>query len=80
MGVCYYLQICNSVVYVLVMWAKFDGHIYHGSPVICKSIFLIMDYGSALLLFTPKVHCLQTFEHMTALWAIKAVKFHIHIY
>ena len=45
-----------------------------------KYLSFIMHYGSALLLFTPKVHCLHTFEHMTALWAIKAVKFHIHIY
>ena len=85
MGVCVCLQIFNSVVYVLVMWLystweKFDGHIYHGYPVIYKGSPFIMYYGSALLLFTPKEHCLQTFEHRTALWAIKAVKFHIHIY
>ena len=42
-----------------------------------KYIPFIMYYGSALLLFTPKVH---SFEHMTAVWAIKAVKFHTHIY
>ena len=30
-----------------------------------------MYYGSALFLFTRKVHCLQTFEHMSAHWAIK---------
>ena len=23
---------------VVSTWAKFDGHIYHGYPVICKSI------------------------------------------
>ena len=31
----------------------------------------IMYYGSALLLFTRKVHCLQTFEYMSAHRAIK---------
>ena len=40
----------------------------------------IMYYGSALLLFTPKIHCLQTFEHRTALLAIKAVKLHNYTY
>ena len=65
-------------------WAKFDVHIYHGYPVIWKSILpFIMYYGSALLLFTRKLHGLQTFEHISALLAIKAwvfVKFHTHIY
>ena len=28
-----------------------------------KYLPFIMYYGSALLLFTRKVHCLQTFEH-----------------
>ena len=37
------LQMCNSVVYIccsdgVSTWAKIDGHIYHGYPVICKSI------------------------------------------
>ena len=32
----------------------------------------IMYYESALLLFIRKLHCLQTFEHMSALLAIKA--------
>ena len=41
--VCCCLQTCNSVVYVVYSdgvstWAKFDGHIYHEYPVICKSI------------------------------------------
>ena len=31
-----------------------------------------MYYGSALLLFTRKLHCLDTFEHMSALLAFKA--------
>ena len=46
-----------------------------------KYLPFIMYYGSALLLFTRKLHCLQTFEHMSALLAIKAwvfVKFHTH--
>ena len=29
-----------------------------------KYLPFIMYYGSALLLFTRKVHCLQTFEHI----------------
>ena len=51
-----------------------------GIPLCAKVSPFIMYYGSALLLFTPKVDCLQTFEHMTALLVIKVVKFHIHIY
>ena len=35
-----------------------------------KYLPFIMYYGSALLLFTRKVHCLQTLEHMSALLAI----------
>ena len=46
-------------------WTKFDDHIY------LKNLRFKMYYGSALALFTRKVHCLQTFEHMSALWAIK---------
>ena len=52
-----------------------------GYHVISKSISFIIYYGSALL-FTCKLHCLQTFEHMSALLAIKAwvlVKFHTPI-
>ena len=40
-----------------------------------------MYCGSALLLFTRKLHYLQTFEHMSAHLAIKAwvfVKFYTH--
>ena len=37
-----------------------------------KYISFIMYYGSALVLFTRKLHCLQTIEHMSALLAIKA--------
>ena len=36
-----------------------------------KYLPFIIYYGSALLLFIRKLH-LQTFEHMSALWAIKA--------
>ena len=42
-------------------WAKFDVHIYREYPV--ANIAFIMYYGSALLLFTRKLHCLQIFEH-----------------
>ena len=84
MGVCCCLQICNSVVYVLVMWLVLGKSLMvismTGIPLYAKVSPFIMYFGSALLLFTPKVHCLQTFEHRTALLAIKAVKFHIHIY
>ena len=44
------------------------------------SLFIIYN-GNALLLFTCKLHCLQTFQHMSANWAIKVfVKFHIRTY
>ena len=32
--------------------------------------FLVMYYGSAWLLFICKLHCLQTFEHMSVLWGM----------
>ena len=54
-----------------------------GNLLYAKVSPFIMYYGSALLLFTRKLHCLQTFEHMSALLAIKAwvfLKFHTHIY
>ena len=60
-GVCVCLQTCTSVVYMLVMrlystWTKFDGHIYHGYPVICKSIYTLLCITEvALLLFTHKL-------------------------
>ena len=79
MGVCCCLQIFNSVLYVLVMWLVLGKGLMvistMGIPLYTKVSPFIMYYGSALLLFTPKVHCLQTFEHRTALWAIKAVTF-----
>ena len=48
-------------------------------PVLQKYLPFIM-YCEAFLLFTRKVNCLQTFEQMSAYWAIKVygfVKFHI---
>ena len=47
-------------------WAKFDVYIYipRVSCYVQKNVPFIMYYGSALLLFTCKLHCLQTFEHM----------------
>ena len=36
-----------------------------------KYVPFIMYYGSTSLLFTHKLHCLETFEHMNALFAIK---------
>ena len=36
-----------------------------------KYLPFIIYYGSTLLLFTRKLHCLKTFEHMSALLAIK---------
>ena len=84
MGVCCCLQlIFNSVVYVLLMWLVLGKSLMvistTGILLYAKVSPFIMYNGSALL-FTPKVHCLQTYEHRTALWVIKAVKFHIHIY
>ena len=44
-----------------------------GILLLCEKYFpFIMYYGSALLLFIRKIHCLQAFEHMSALLAIKA--------
>ena len=62
-------------------WAKFDDHNYLPwvSCYMQKYLPFIMYYGSALLLFIRKLHYLQTFEHMSALLAIKAwilMKFH----
>ena len=69
---------------VLVMWLVLGQSLMvistMGILLYAKVSHFIMYYGSALLLFTHKVHCLQIIEHMTALWVIKAVKFHIHIY
>ena len=51
-------------------WAKFDGHIY---PVIRQKYLPFIIYCE--LLFTHKVNCLQTCEHMSAHWAIKVCVF-----
>ena len=37
-----------------------------------NNVPFIMYYGSVLVLFTRKVHCLKIFEHMSLLLAIKA--------
>ena len=71
-----YYEVCcclhiHSVINMLVM-----------GSVLGQSL-MFMYYGSALLLLTHKIHCLPTYEHMSALLAIKAnmfVKFHKHIY
>ena len=70
---------CKQVSDVVSTWAKFDGHIYHGYPAMQKYLPFIMY--CELLLFTCKVNCLQTFEHMYAHWAIKVYVFRsfIHI-
>ena len=81
--VCCCLQTCNSVVYVVVMGLVLGQSLMVISTTVScymqKYLPFIMYYGSALLLFICKIHCLQTFEHMSALWAIKALKLHIHI-
>ena len=56
-------------------WAKFDGHIYHGYPVMPKYLPFIMYCEVCCCLHV------KTFEHMSAHWAIKVyvfAKFHIH--
>ena len=72
-GVCCCLQTCNSVVNILVMGLVLGPSL---TIISIMSILLhenylpfIMYYGSALFLFTRKVHCLQTFEPMNANWA-----------
>ena len=74
--VCCCLQTCNSVVYVVVTGLVLGQSLMvistTGSLLYAKYLPFIMYYGSALLLFIHKVHCLQTFEHMSALLAIKA--------
>ena len=67
--VCCCLQTCNLVVYVVVMGLILMVISTMGMQ---KYLPFIMYYGSALLLFIHKLHCLQTFEHMSALLAIKA--------
>ena len=61
------LQTCNSVLKVLVIGLILGQslmviYIYHGYPFIImqKCLTFIMYYGSVMLLFTRKLHCLQT--------------------
>ena len=84
-----YCEVCCclhilSVVNVLVM-----GRVL-GQSLMFISTMSILLYskvcplynGSALLLFTCKLHCLQTFEHTSAILAIKAqvfVMFHTNL-
>ena len=68
MGVCCCLQTHNSVQNVLVMQLVLGPSlmVISTTGILCymqKYLPFIMYYGSALLLFTRKVHCLQTFEH-----------------
>ena len=63
--VCCCLQTCNSVVYVAVMGLVLGQSLkVISTTVSCymqKYLPFIMYYGSALLLFIRKIHCLQTF-------------------
>ena len=74
--VCCCLQTCNSVVCVVVMVLVLGQSLMvistTGILLYAKVSPFIMYYGSTLLLFIRRIHCLQTFEHMSALWAIKA--------
>ena len=60
--VCYCLQTCNSVVYIVVMGLVIEQSLMvistMGILLYVKVSPFIMYYGSALLLFTRKVHCL----------------------
>ena len=75
MGVCCCLQTFNSVVNMSVMGLVLGPSL---SVISDMGILLYMweylpfikYYGSALLLFACKLHCLQIFEH-SANWAIK---------
>ena len=72
--VCYCLHI-RSVVNMLVTGLVLGQSWMFISTmgiVLYANILFIMYHGSALLLFTRKLHCLQTFQHMSELWAIKA--------
>ena len=63
--VCCCLQTCNSDVYVVVMGLVLGQGLMvistTGIMYMQKYLPFIMCYGSALLLFTRKVHRLQTF-------------------
>ena len=83
MGVCRYLQICNSVLNMVVMGLVL-GQSLMVVPTECYPLMSRNIFHYVLLLVTCKVNCLQTFEHISVHWAIKVyvfVKFHIvHIY
>ena len=68
--VCCCLQTCNSVLYVVVMGLVLGQSLMvistTGILLYAKVSPFIMYYGSALLLFTRKVHCLPTFWQVTA--------------
>ena len=65
---------CNSVVYVVVEGLVLGQSLMVISTMVscCMQKYLpfIMYYGSALLLFTRKVHCLQIPWQVTAHWVI----------
>ena len=71
------LQACNTVAYVLVMWLVLGQNLIVIST---TGILLYAKVSPFIMYYYYKVHCFQTFEHMRTLRAIKAVKFHIHIY
>ena len=70
-GVCCCSQTCTSVVKMLVIrLVKFDGHIYHKYPVICKSIshlqwecIVVVYTQSTLFTYILTGHC--TSGHQT---------------
>ena len=76
-----YCEVCcclhiHSVVNVLVMGLVLGQSLMFisttGILLYARVYPFIMYYGSALLLFTRKLHCLQIFEHISALLVIKA--------
>ena len=75
-------KICNSVVNMVVMGVPLgQSLIVIFTLLLCKGISPLMYILWGLLLFTHKVHCLQTCEHTSTHWVIKVyvvVKFYIH--
>ena len=64
MGVCCCLQACNSVLNMLVMGLVFGPSLISIMGILliyAKYLSFIMYYESALLLFTHKLHYLETF-------------------
>ena len=70
-GVCCCLKTCNSVVNILVMGLVLGPSLKIIYICYIKKSPLYNVLWGALFLFTRKVHCLQTFEHMSAHWAMK---------